>query len=55
MLNSVAMLEPVAKSQVHRLRAGLPTGVRVGTVDKFQGLEEPLVFALCRLVEYAEG
>ena len=24
-------------AQVLRLRAGLPTGVRVGTVDKFQG------------------
>ena len=29
--------------------------MRVGTVDKFQGLEAPLVFALWRLVEYAEG
>ena len=31
-------------AQVHRLRAGLPTGVRVGTVDKFQGQEAPIVF-----------
>ena len=26
-------------AQVRRLRAGLPAGVRVGTVDKFQGQE----------------
>jgi uncharacterized protein len=31
-------------AQVHRLRAGLPAGVRVGTVDKFQGQEAPVVF-----------
>jgi uncharacterized protein len=31
-------------AQVLRLRAGLPTGVRVGTVDKFQGQEAPIVF-----------
>lgn len=31
-------------AQVLRLRAGLPTGVRVGTVDKFQGQEAPVVF-----------
>jgi len=31
-------------AQVHRLRAGLPGGVRVGTVDKFQGQEAPIVF-----------
>jgi uncharacterized protein len=30
--------------QVLRLRAGLPAGVRVGTVDKFQGQEAPVVF-----------
>lgn len=31
-------------AQVLRLRAGLPGGVRVGTVDKFQGQEAPVVF-----------
>jgi predicted RecB family nuclease len=31
-------------SQVLRLRTGLPSGVRVGTVDKFQGQEAPIVF-----------
>ena len=31
-------------AQVRRLRAGLPSGVRVGTVDKFQGQEAPVVF-----------
>jgi len=31
-------------AQVLRLRAGLPGGVRVGTVDKFQGQEAPIVF-----------
>ncbi|MGH7299012.1 MAG: TM0106 family RecB-like putative nuclease [Candidatus Rokuibacteriota bacterium] len=31
-------------AQVMRLRAGLPAGVRVGTVDKFQGQEAPVVF-----------
>ena len=31
-------------AQVLRLRAGLPAGVRIGTVDKFQGQEAPLVF-----------
>jgi len=31
-------------AQVLRLRAGLPAGVRVGTVDKFQGQEAPIVF-----------
>ncbi|HEU5189353.1 MAG TPA: TM0106 family RecB-like putative nuclease [Methylomirabilota bacterium] len=31
-------------AQVLRLRAGLPAGVRVGTVDKFQGQEAPVVF-----------
>lgn len=31
-------------AQVRRLRAGLPAGVRVGTVDKFQGQEAPVVF-----------
>jgi len=31
-------------AQVLRLRAGLPIGVRVGTVDKFQGQEAPIVF-----------
>jgi uncharacterized protein len=31
-------------AQVRRLRAGLPAGVRVGTVDKFQGQEAPIVF-----------
>ncbi len=30
-------------AQVRRLRAVLPEGVRVGTVDKFQGLEAPVV------------
>jgi uncharacterized protein len=31
-------------AQVLRLRAGLPHRVRVGTVDKFQGQEAPIVF-----------
>lgn len=31
-------------AQVLRLRVGLPAGVRVGTVDKFQGQEAPVVF-----------
>jgi uncharacterized protein len=31
-------------AQVRRLRAGLPSGVRVGTVDKFQGQQAPIVF-----------
>ncbi len=31
-------------AQVRRLRARLPAGVRVGTVDKFQGQEAPIVF-----------
>jgi predicted RecB family nuclease len=31
-------------AQVRRLRAALPSGVRVGTVDKFQGQEAPIVF-----------
>lgn len=31
-------------AQVRRLRAGLPGGVRVGTVDKFQGQQAPIVF-----------
>ena len=31
-------------AQVRRLRAGLPAGVRVGTVDKFQGQQAPIVF-----------
>jgi len=31
-------------AQVRRLRVGLPDGVRVGTVDKFQGQEAPIVF-----------
>ncbi len=31
-------------AQVRRLRMGLPEGVRIGTVDKFQGQEAPVVF-----------
>jgi predicted RecB family nuclease len=31
-------------AQVRRLRAGLPQGARIGTVDKFQGQEAPVVF-----------
>jgi uncharacterized protein len=31
-------------AQVRRLRAGLHAGVRVGTVDKFQGQQAPIVF-----------
>jgi len=32
-------------AQVRRLSQGVPTGVRVGTVDKFQGQEAPVVLA----------
>jgi uncharacterized protein len=39
----VVVLAPY-NAQVRRLRAGLPAGVRVGTVDKFQGQEAPVVF-----------
>jgi uncharacterized protein len=31
-------------AQVRRLRQRVPDGVRVGTVDKFQGQEAPVVF-----------
>jgi uncharacterized protein len=31
-------------AQVRRLRAALSGGVRVGTVDKFQGQQAPIVF-----------
>jgi superfamily I DNA and/or RNA helicase len=31
-------------AQVHALREALPEGVPVGTVDKFQGQEAPVVF-----------
>jgi len=31
-------------AQVRCLSAALPAGVRVGTVDKFQGQEAPVVF-----------
>jgi AAA domain len=31
-------------AQVRRLRGGLPAGVWVGTVDKFQGQQAPVVF-----------
>jgi uncharacterized protein len=31
-------------AQVRRLRSALPSGVRVGTVDKFQGQQAPIVF-----------
>jgi predicted RecB family nuclease len=31
-------------AQVRRLRTGLPRGVRVGTVDKFQGQQAPIIF-----------
>jgi predicted RecB family nuclease len=31
-------------AQVHALRTALPEGVRVGTVDRFQGQEAPIVF-----------
>ena len=31
-------------AQVRLLRAALPDGVRVGTVDRFQGQEAPVVF-----------
>jgi uncharacterized protein len=30
--------------QVHRLQEALPAGVQVGTVDRFQGREAPIVF-----------
>lgn len=31
-------------TQVNRLRAGVPASVKIGTVDKFQGQEAPIVF-----------
>jgi uncharacterized protein len=31
-------------AQVHTLRAAVPEGVRVGTVDRFQGQQAPIVF-----------
>jgi superfamily I DNA and/or RNA helicase len=31
-------------AQVRTLRAELPEGVRIGTVDRFQGQEAPIVF-----------
>jgi uncharacterized protein len=31
-------------AQVRRLRAALPSGIRVGRVDKFQGQQAPIVF-----------
>ena len=35
---------PTIQCQICRLRAGLPAGVHVGTVDKFQGQQAPIVF-----------
>jgi superfamily I DNA and/or RNA helicase len=37
-------LVPSTNAQVAALRKGLPHGARVGTVDKFQGQEAPIVF-----------
>ncbi len=42
-LKDILIVAPY-NAQVARLRARLPAGPRVGTVDKFQGQEAPLVF-----------
>ena len=41
--NDLMVVTPY-NAQVRRLRASLPQGVRIGTVDKFQGQEAPVVF-----------
>jgi predicted RecB family nuclease len=42
-LQDVLVVAPY-NAQVRRLRAALPPGARVGTVDKFQGQQAPIVF-----------
>jgi uncharacterized protein len=42
--------------QVHALRQALPSGARVGTIDKFQGQEAPVVIiSTCATPEAAIG
>ncbi len=42
MLNDILVVAPF-NAQVSALRDALPSGARVGTVDKFQGQEAPIV------------
>jgi uncharacterized protein len=42
-LHDILVVAPY-NAQVRTLRAALPPGARVGTVDKFQGQEAPVVF-----------
>jgi uncharacterized protein len=42
-LDDILVVAPY-NAQVRRLRGALPAGARVGTVDKFQGQEAPIVF-----------
>ena len=42
-LDDILVVAPY-NAQVTTLRAALPDGARVGTVDKFQGQESPVVF-----------
>jgi uncharacterized protein len=42
-LNEILVVAPY-NAQVAALRKSLPDGARIGTVDKFQGQEAPIVF-----------